>query len=325
MPQISIIIPAYNAAATIGATIASVQQQTLTDWELIVVDDGSTDNTKGILNHLSEPRLQIIPTVNGGVAAARNLGVDRAQGQYIAFLDADDLWVEDKLAQQLLALNQNPRAIAAYSWTCFMDEQQDGYVYHSSPPYDYQGNVYPRLLQGDFIHSGSNTLILKTALERVGGFDPACNGCEDWDMWLRLSAQGEFAVVPQYQIMYRRALGSATTNVAKMYQQALYTVNKAYQNAPQELQHLRSHTEGNLHLYIASLYLQHGNSFAQTQRAAQHLKWSLQTYWPMVHEPFMQKLAIKLALRYLLPGQWGRRIFEQLRALIAMKDPRRVS
>lgn len=322
MSKISIIIPAYNAAQTITETIESVRQQSIDDWELIIVNDGSTDDTLQVINRVVDSRLQIISVANSGVAKARNLGLSRATGEYIAFLDADDLWVVDKLERQLQALAANPQAIVAYSWTCFMDEQKSGYVYHASAPYKYEGNVYPRLLIADFIHSGSNTLIRKQALDRVGGFDPKCSGCEDWDMWLRLAAIGDFAVVPKHQIMYRRAMGSTTSNVERMYDRALFTVNKAYQNAPEHLQHLRRRSEGNLHMYTASLYLQHGIDRSQTQKAGRHIRWSIQKYYPMLANKFMQKLIIKFWLRYLLPGQLGRDLFEKLRSAIAVGEPK---
>ena len=321
MPQISIVIPAHNAAKTITETIESVQQQTFNDWELIVVNDGSTDNTLKVLQQIIEPRLKIISSINGGVSAARNLGVAQSQGEYIAFLDADDLWVADKLELQLQALEQNPDAIVAYSWTCFMDEEKNGYVYHPSPPYEYTGDVYPQLLKKGFIHSGSNTLVRKSALNRVGGFDSRCDICEDWDMWVRLAAIGDFVVVPQYQIMYRRAAGSSTSSVERMYKQTLYAIDKAFQAAPEHLQYIRRETEGNLHMYIASLYLQHGIETAKTQKAAQHIKWSLQKYLPVLGQAYVQKLMIKFALRYFLPGQLGRNVFEKLRTILAMKKP----
>ena len=325
MPKISIITPAYNAVKTIAETIDSVSRQTFKDWELIVVNDGSTDDTLNILQQINEPRLKIINQPNGGVAIARNQGIEAAQGEYIAFLDADDLWVNNKLELQLQALEQNPDVIVAYSWTCFMDEQQQGYVYHSSPAYQYAGDVYPRLLEGDFIHSGSNVLVCKSSLEGVGGFDRACSGCEDWDMWLRLAATGKFAVVPEYQIIYRRAFGSTTSNVELMYKRGQYAINKAFQAAPNDLQYIRRHTEANLGMYIASLYLQHGSDKTQAQKAGKQLFWSIRQYPLMLKQSYFWKLLVKLALRYLLPGSWGRIMFEKLRKIIAIENPRQTT
>ena len=325
MPQISIIVPAYNAAKTIEETIVAVQKQTFQDWELIIVNDGSTDDTLAVVENITEPKLKIISTENNGVAEARNIGSANAMGTYVAFLDADDLWVKNKLERQLQALEQNPDAVVAYSWTCFMDREGDSYVYHASSQYRYTGNVYARLLVADFIHSGSNTLIRKSALDRVGGFDSKCNGCEDWDMWLRLSAIGDFVVVPQHQIMYRRAFGSTTSDVKKMYRQAIFAIDKAYQAAPKHLQPLRRQTEANLHMYTASLYLQHGVDTFQARQAGKHLKKSVQKYYPMLGKTIMQKLIVKFWLRYLFPGRLGRDIFEKLRSAIAIRDPRQTA
>ncbi|MEL7078769.1 MAG: glycosyltransferase family A protein [Cyanobacteria bacterium J06648_1] len=320
-PKISIIIPAYNAAKTIIDTVDSVRQQTINDWELIIVNDGSTDNTQEIVEAISEPRLKLITFTNGGVAQARNRGIAEAQGKYVAFLDADDLWLPNKLERQLQALEGTPEAIAAYSWTYFMDEQQDGYVYHSSPGYQYEGDVYPQLLQGDFIHTGSNILVHRQALTQAGGFDSQYTGCEDWDMWLRLAAIGNFVVVPQHQIFYRRAVGSATSNVGQMYQQGLLIIDKAYRAAPSHLQYLRSRTEANLHMYVASLYLQHGNDSLQIKQAGQHLRWAIAKYYRILKQTYMLKLLIKFALRYFLPTVAGRKIFEKLRTAIATDNP----
>ena len=315
MVKITAIVPAYNAAKTITETILSVQQQTFKEWELIVVNDGSTDDTLKVLNSIDESRLRIISIANAGVANARNVGIANARGEYIAFLDADDLWLADKLELQLKALIENSQAIVAYSWTTFMEEKLKGNIYSSSPHYQYRGNVYPRLLQGDFIHSGSNTLIRKQALDKVGGFDSDCNSCEDWDMWLRLAAIGDFTVIPKHQIIYRRAYGSATSNVEKMYDRAMFSVEKAYQSAPQNLQYLRKITEANLQMYIASLYLQHNVNYLQVKQAGKHLNWSIKKHYPILKNSFMQKMILKFLLFYLLPGTLGKDTFEKLRKI----------
>ena len=97
MIQITVIIPAYNAATNITDTIKSVQQQTFKDWELVIINDGSTDNTLKVLDKIRDSRLTIISIANSGVANPRNVGISRARGEYVAFLDADDLWIADKL------------------------------------------------------------------------------------------------------------------------------------------------------------------------------------------------------------------------------------
>src|SRR4028118_518511 len=137
MPQISVIIPAYNAERTIRETIESVQQQTFLDLELIVINDGSKDRTVELVQSIKDDRLKIFSYENGGVCVARNRGIDHANGEFIAFLDADDLWTPDKLELQAAALKQHPEAGVAYSWTYFMDvdEQGEASSFLPSPPY----------------------------------------------------------------------------------------------------------------------------------------------------------------------------------------------
>ena len=123
MPTISVIIPIYNAEATILETIESIQQQTFFDWEIVAIDDGSTDGTLELLYSIKDERIKIFSYENSGVAVARNRGIANASGEYIAFLDADDLWTPTKLKSQLAALQNNPKAGVAYSWTYDLYEE----------------------------------------------------------------------------------------------------------------------------------------------------------------------------------------------------------
>ncbi len=166
MPQISVIIPAYNAERTIRETIESVQRQTFQDFELIVINDGSKDRTVELVQSINDERLKIFSYENGGLPVARNRGISRTTGEFIAFLDADDLWTPEKLELQLVALKQHPEAGVAYSWTCFMDVNEQGAAvsFLPSPPYSFEGNVYKKLLVSDIINSGSNKLILRKAI-----------------------------------------------------------------------------------------------------------------------------------------------------------------
>ena len=120
MPTVSVVIPAYNPERTILETVESVLHQTFSDFELIVINDGSTDRTLDLLQTVQDSRLKIFSYSNGGLALARNRGISHAQGAYISFIDADDLWTIDKLELQLEALKQHPDMGVAYSWTCNM-------------------------------------------------------------------------------------------------------------------------------------------------------------------------------------------------------------
>jgi glycosyltransferase involved in cell wall biosynthesis len=324
MPQVSIIIPAYSAERTILETIRSVQQQTFQDFELIIINDGSKDRTVELVESVKDERLKIFSYENGGVCVARNRGISHATGEFIAFLDADDVWTSDKLKLQLAALKQYPEAGVVYSWTYFMDvdEQGDASTFLPSPPYAFAGNVYKRLLVSDFIHSGSNTLVRRQAIESVGGFDPTCAGCADWDYWLRLSAHWSFVVVPKHQIFYRRAAGCMSSNVEVMRKEALIAMEKAYRAAPPELQYLKSHTLANLHKYCSSLYLQHSSDCTGIHQAGQDL-WSALRIRPHdLLDRAVQKLLIKFLLKRVFPPKVASYFVQLIRKLISSVDPR---
>ncbi|MEO1403422.1 MAG: glycosyltransferase family A protein, partial [Cyanobacteria bacterium J06635_1] len=108
MPSISVVIPAYNSERTIGDTVQSVLAQTFTDFEIIVINDGSQDGTLACLGAIADSRLHVFSYDNAGVAISRNRGIEKAKGEYVAFLDADDLWVPEKLTEQYQALQESP-------------------------------------------------------------------------------------------------------------------------------------------------------------------------------------------------------------------------
>ncbi|MBD1866918.1 glycosyltransferase [Cyanobacteria bacterium FACHB-471] len=231
MPLISVVIPVYNGEKTIKETVGSVLNQTFSNFELIVINDGSQDSTLEILSNISDSRLKVLSYSNAGLAASRNRGIEQASGEYISFIDADDLWTADKLEAQLKALQANPQASVAYSWTNWIDESNQflrsgGHILAS-------GQVYTKLLIRDFVESGSNPLIRKQALDTVGGFDGSVPGVEDWDMWLRLAARYEFVAVPSPQILYRISANSMSTNVWKMEKSSLRVIEKAFAEASQ--------------------------------------------------------------------------------------------
>ncbi|GAB1545032.1 glycosyltransferase [Scytonema sp. NUACC21] len=324
MPKISVIIPAYNAEKTIRATIDSVLEQTFRDFELIIINDGSTDNTLELLHSIQDARLKIFSYANSGLPVARNRGLARATSEYIAFLDADDLWASDKLELQLLTLEQNPEAGVAYSWTYFMDvdEQGNPVSFLPSPSYCFVGDVYKNLLVSDFIHSGSNTLIRKEAIESAGEFDSTLKSCEDWDYWLRLAAQWDFVPVFKHQIFYRRTPGAMSSKVEVMKQASLIAMEKAYKAAPPELQYLKKYTLTNFHKYCASLYLQYHTDIDGLNQAQQHLWSAIYLHPQTLLERATQKLLIKLLVKRIFPPNVTRHLFYWIRKALAISNPR---
>lgn len=216
MTLISVIIPVFNGAETIAETIASVRAQTYPDFELIVINDGSTDATVDIVEAIAkeESRIRLYSYSNAGLSKTRNRGIEKARGEFISIIDADDLWTEDKLEDQLQALQENPEAGLAYSFVDWIDESDQFKRYGSHIKAN--GYVLEQLLLRNFIDNGSNVLIRKSVIEKVGMFKEELTNAADWDMWLRIAALYEFACVPKVQVYYRVLSNSLSSNLTGM-------------------------------------------------------------------------------------------------------------
>lgn len=310
MPTISVIVPAYNAEKTILETIQSIQQQTLSDFELIVIDDGSTDKTVELLSTIADPRLKVFSYENGGLPVARNRGIERATGEYLSFIDADDLWTPDKLETQLAALQAHPDAGVAYSWTAFIDENSQ-YLY-ARDPMPFEGNVYSNILIENFISSGSNILVQRKLVAAAGWFDPALKSAEDWDYYIRLAARAPFVLVPKYQILYRRSSQSMTSKVDVMERNCLLVLNRAFEQAPSDLQHLKSKSLANAYRFYALLCIAHILTDDGVKQATRRLRQAIWFDPATVLDRKTQRLILKLTLLNLFPYHLATRVSRQL-------------
>ncbi|MDC0835915.1 glycosyltransferase [Geitlerinema sp. CS-897] len=253
-PKISVVVPAYNCETTVRATLDSLFNQTFKDFEVLVVDDGSTDKTLEILRLVEDPRLRIFSYPNAGPSATRNRGFNQTLGKYISFLDADDLWIPDKLAAQFNALEANPDAAVVYSWTDYINEA--GQWIRAGSHLTVNGDVLSHLLIGDFLENSSNALIRREAVEAIGGFNEALISAPDWDFFLRLAERFLFICVPQAQILYRLRLQSMAANVVRHERYCLEVLDRAYRTAPQAFQSLQSRSLTNLYHYLTYRALQ---------------------------------------------------------------------
>lgn len=194
MPCVSVIIPAWNRADTIAQTLKSVQCQTFTDWECIVVDDGSTDGTARVVEGFvqQDSRFRLIRQANSSAAHARNRGAAEAAGEFLGFLDSDDLFEPDKLAWQVAALRNDPSAVIVYGETFnFRDNDplKGGLFFSDSRqrPAGAPQVGFERLLMMNPIIA---PLVRADAFRKAGGFDVSLPSAEDWDMWLSLARSG---------------------------------------------------------------------------------------------------------------------------------------
>lgn len=222
-PLVSVIVPAYNAERFIEETCLSALRQTYAPLEVIVVDDGSTDRTAEIVAALAaaDPRLKLIHQRNQGVAAARNCAIAASTGEFIAPLDADDLWDPTKIERQVRRLQECGQEIGmVYCWWCWIDSA--GGVLDSSPPWRVEGRALQRMIEVNVTGNASVPLIRRSLIERVGGYDSGlraagCEGCEDYDVVLRVAEHAGIAVVPAILVAYRRLSDGMSANSLKMW------------------------------------------------------------------------------------------------------------
>lgn len=213
-PRVSVIMPAYNAERFIARAIESVLSQTFPDWELIVVDDGSTDGTAEVLADLTDPRIRMIRQANGGEAVARNRGLDAVTGEYVAFLDADDLYLPNALADMVQYLNTHPEVAVLLSDGYFCDEHGKPLMRLSEHrPGPYTGDILePLVLSASVISGIICTMSRRTTIERSGvRFDPALVIGPDWDFWIQLARHAQFGYLDRLTCMYRMHQTNITT------------------------------------------------------------------------------------------------------------------
>jgi glycosyltransferase involved in cell wall biosynthesis len=184
-------MPAYNAAPFLADAIRSVREQNWPELEIVVVDDGSVDGTQAVLDKLSGPDLTVQIQSNLGPAAARNRGIVTARGTWVAFLDADDLWMPGKLEAQIEALQANPSCKFCYADAIHRDLEGHESIHR---PRSARGDLLINLLFGPQFPTAT-AIVHGNCFARVGFFDPALRAGEDWDLWLRLAANFESCYV----------------------------------------------------------------------------------------------------------------------------------
>lgn len=197
-PHVSVVIPAYNSAAFLSIAITSVRAQGRRDVEIVVVDDGSTDETLAVLQTLAGDDLRVLQQANAGPAAARNHGIRQSRGEWVAFLDADCYWLPGKLTAQLAVAGDEAGFV--YTGSLLVDEQ--GHTMAARPAV-VRDHLVEGLIWGNLL-STSSVMARRAALLAVGGFDETLRIGEDWDLWLRLAARYEVRCAPE-PLMAERA------------------------------------------------------------------------------------------------------------------------
>ena len=257
-PTVSVIIAAFNARRWIGLSVASAQSQTLREIEIIVVDDGSTDDTSEVVAGMAknDSRIRLIRQANAGVGAARNTGIRFARGRYIAPLDADDVWEPGKLERQLDCMKERgERTALVYCWHQWIDEKGASLGYKSNSTIE--GDVRSAIMLRNFIGSASVPLFRASAIERAGPYltrDEQCGGqgCEDWDLSIRIAEKWEVGLVDDVLVGYRQSnacMSSQVPSMARSYQVVMDQARSRNMDLPLTLFRW---AEGHFHSYLVS-------------------------------------------------------------------------
>ncbi len=253
--DISVLIPTYNNARFVGEAIQSVLNQTYKNYEIIVIDDGSTDNTGDIVARFNK-RVKYIKQQNMGLSGARNTGILHAKGEFFAFLDSDDLWTPLFLAASIAKIQEDKSVGLTYSWWDYIDE--NGIKLPEQGKYIQRGNIFHELVISNRFPTIS-VLVRKRCLDEIGFFDESLTALEDWDLWLRTAEKGWlFENIPQVLAHYRRHSNNMTLDINRMERNQLKVLNKLEESfCSDNLSDLISHSRANVFLNSAlNYYLQ---------------------------------------------------------------------
>ncbi len=251
-PLVSVNIPAYNSERFIAETIESVISQTYQNLEVIVVDDGSVDRTGEIVEAFArrDPRVRLICQSNHGVAMTRNKAIEASTGDFIATLDADDLWAPEKLEKQVDCLvSSGPEVGAVYSWCLHVDEQgrpTGGYSANNE-----EGDVYLAALCFNIVSCGSNCMVRRECIATCGGFKPGII-IDDRDFCLRIAERYDFKVVPEFLVAYRQVKASSSYDHERMVREYKTIMEEALHRHPEIPSQVRRWAYGIFYSYVAT-------------------------------------------------------------------------
>lgn len=278
VPKVSVVCIAYNSMEFLPRTVESVLGQTFQDFELVLVDDGSTDHVVEWASGLSDPRVRLVSQPNQGIAGARNRGIREARGRYIAFLDGDDLWYPTKLELQVEALDLRPQAGLVHTLVELIDKQDRHLGYSTNM--DVQGDARSAILISNFLGTASVVLVRRQCFDELGCFlsDPRVAWCDDWDMWTRIAMTYAFALVPQPLTRYRLHPNGASAKYRTLIPLVPAIVARLYESAPPELARLQPKTYGTFYCYLGVFALG-----ARNYRDAQRLMHRALTYGVSLH------------------------------------------
>lgn len=252
-PHFSVVIPTHNRAGFLSRALQSVLDQSWADFEIIVVDDGSTDDTAAMVRKCADRRVRLVQQPQGERAAARNKGIRLAQGEYIAFLDDDDLWAPTKLANSLRAFDTIKVGVVYTGWR-YMDASE-GLLPQAPHVPEKRGQVARDLLF-DCWFPTSAAVVRRSSIERAGEFDDTLVPVEDWDLWIRIAGQGdEFNFASEPLLSYRLHEQNSTKALDRLEKSSHQMLDKAFSRVGSPHEDARDEAYARLYLNSSVRYL----------------------------------------------------------------------
>lgn len=255
--RVSVIIPSYNRAGLLAETLASVLGQTVAPLEILVIDDGSNDGTPTMLAR-QFPQVSVHSIAHAGQGAARNVGIQYARGEAVAFLDSDDLWDPRFLEEMTAALENSPRAGFVYCDYGIFRDARTIRERNLDTTEKLRGDIFPKLLETNFLCTGA-LLIRRACFALVGSFDPSLPPVEDWDFWLRLARRCEADYVDAPLVRIRADPAHASRNPQIIYSRNLQLFSKLEREFPDDARRfhaLLSRHAGTCHFALATCFRQ---------------------------------------------------------------------
>jgi glycosyltransferase involved in cell wall biosynthesis len=308
-PLVSVILPVFNGEEFLGDAIESALMQTYRNIEILIIDDGSTDRSRMIADTYAarDARVRVIAQPNSGVARARNRGISAARGEFIAPLDADDLWAPTKIERQVRCMLEEGDDVGlVYCWWVWIDAV--GLILDRSPRWSARGNVFQLLLQINFTGNASVPLFRRRCLEHAAGYDEtlaaaAAGGCEDWQLALSIAERSRVAVVPELLVGYRRRPDSMSTACDTMWRSQQRVMQSLKQRRPDIAPALFRNSGKQFALYLAGLSFWAGDlsgAFRWGLRAGFRLPWLI---FPSVVKMMLRRfLRRAFAVQIMRPG-----------------------
>ena len=289
IPRVSIVMAAKNYGRFLAEAVESVLIQTFADWELLIIDDGSSDDTTRVAGQFTDSRLRYVKSDRLGQSRAKNLGIDLARGEFIAFLDADDAWLPTKLEKQLKLFTVGVGVV--FSRRSLMDESSRPLTMKLQTVFP-RGRVLARMFSQNFV-CFSSAMVRREVFARVGRFDPQHDLAIDYDLWLRVARHYEFDFVDEELVRYRTGHGNLSKKLADRVDGVLTIMHRHQDSVADEV-----HAEGYASTYRTIGYVMRG------VEPDVSLKW----YWKALRTPHKRLLSAKGLVATLVAKAQGKQV-----------------